>query len=57
MLESMQTIDVLAAICILAGLASVFIFGIRALRRTSGLRQNDRRTDPRYAHLLRKLPF
>lgn len=57
MLELIQSIQGLTAVFVVAVLAILLIFGFRVLRLASGQRPNDRRADPRYAHLLRKTPF
>jgi hypothetical protein len=57
MLELTQSIHVLAGVFILAALAILLVFGIRGLRWPKAPRPNDRRADPHYAHLLRKMPF
>lgn len=57
MLELIQPIHALTAVFILAGLAILLMFGIRALRWPKAPWMNDRRADPRYVHLLRKTPF
>lgn len=57
MLELIQSIHVLTAVFILAVVAILLMFGIRALHWPKALRLNDRRADPRYVHLLRKTPF
>ena len=57
MLELTQSIHVLAGAFILAALAILLVFGIRGLRWPKAPRSNDRRADPHYAHLLRKMPF
>ena len=57
MLELFQSIHALTAVFILAGLAILLLFGIRALRWPKAPWSNGRRADPRYVHLLRKTPF
>ncbi len=57
MLEILQFAHVLAGVFILAALAILLIFGIRGLRWPKAPWPNDRRADPYYAHLLRKVPF
>jgi hypothetical protein len=57
MLELIQSIHVLADVFILAVLAVLLVFGFRGLCWPQAPRPNDRRTDPHYAHLLRKMPF
>jgi hypothetical protein len=57
MLEFLQSVYVLADVFILAVLAILLIFGFRGLCWPKAPRPNARPADPRYAQLLRKMPF
>ncbi len=56
MLEILQAIHVLAGVFILTALALLLIFGFLGLCRPKAPRPTDRRPDPGYAQLLRKIP-